>query len=355
MEAGLRLTARNGVCYPCGEAAGSGEADRMTAAQTTPTSGPGRIDAIDVARGCALVAMAIYHFTWDLEFFGHVPLGMTGIGGWKLFARCIASSFLFLAGVSLFLAHGRGIRWQGFWRRFAMVAGAALAISAATYFFVPDAFIFFGILHQIALASLLGLAFLRLPAWAVLVAALAVIAAPHYLRSALFDHPWWWWLGLSEATPRSNDFVPLFPWFGVVLIGVATAKLAKASGLLARLAQVRIGGAARPLALAGRHSLAFYLIHQPVLIACVWAYSQVFPATPRFPVLACEVSCKDTRDSAFCARYCDCLKVTLEGENALEGESMSNPGPELRTRLAEVAGMCTAEIDAGVPEAGGAQ
>lgn len=29
-----------------------------------------RILAFDVARGIALLAMASYHFTWDLEFFG---------------------------------------------------------------------------------------------------------------------------------------------------------------------------------------------------------------------------------------------------------------------------------------------
>ena len=173
-----------------------------------------RIDAIDIARGAALVAMAIYHFTWDLEFFGYLDPGMTAVGGWKLFARCIASSFLFLVGVSLFLAHGRFIRWPGFLRRFAMVAGAALAISIVTYIAVPGGFIFFGILHQIALASLLGLAFLRLPALLTLLIAAAVIAAPHYLRSEFFNPPWWWWTGLSASFPRSNDYVPVFPWFG---------------------------------------------------------------------------------------------------------------------------------------------
>ena len=61
-----------------------------------------------------------------------------------------------------------------------MVAGAALAISLVTYIAVPGGFIFFGILHQIALASLLGLAFLRLPAVLTLVAAALVIAAPQY-------------------------------------------------------------------------------------------------------------------------------------------------------------------------------
>src|SRR4030095_5183235 len=98
----------------------------------------------------------------------------------------IASSFLFLVGVSLLLAHGRGIRWRGFLIRFAMVAGAALAISLVTYIAVPGAFIFFRILHEIAVGSLLGLLFLRLPALFTLIVAAAVIAAPFYVRSALF-------------------------------------------------------------------------------------------------------------------------------------------------------------------------
>ena len=78
---------------------------------------PARITAIDAARGVALIAMAIYHFTWDLQFFGYLEPGTATTGGWKLFARCIASSFLFLVGVGLVLAHGHGIRWPGFGRR----------------------------------------------------------------------------------------------------------------------------------------------------------------------------------------------------------------------------------------------
>ena len=159
---------------------------------------PGRrIPTIDIARGVALVAMAIYHFTWDMEFFGYAEAGLTSVGGWRLFARGIASSFLFLVGVSLYLGHARGIRWPGFLRRLAMVAGAAIAISIATYIAIPGGFIFFGILHQIALASLLGLLFLRLPTIVTFLAAVAVIVAPFYLRSAFFDHPAWWWVGLS--------------------------------------------------------------------------------------------------------------------------------------------------------------
>ncbi|MCF3639770.1 DUF1624 domain-containing protein, partial [Rhizobium sp. TRM95111] len=80
-----------------------------------------------MARAMALVAMAIYHFTWDLEFFGYVEPGTAGTGGWKIFARLIAGSFLFLAGLGLVLGHGEGIRWHSFWRRLAKVGAAAAA------------------------------------------------------------------------------------------------------------------------------------------------------------------------------------------------------------------------------------
>jgi uncharacterized membrane protein len=318
--------------------------------------GKSRIEVIDVARGGALLAMAIYHFTWDLEFFGYIDPGTTAVGGWKLFARAIASSFLFLVGVSLVLAHGRGIRWRPFLIRLAMIAAAAAAISLVTWFAVPGGFIFFGILHQIALASLLGLAFLRLPWIVTLIAAALVIAAPHYLRSAFFDPPWLWWVGLSSADPPSNDYVPLFPWTGATLVGIAAAKLAGNLGLLAALGVVRPARWSSPFVLIGRHSLAFYLIHQPVLISLVWLFAQVFPAQvgpARASFIdACIATCEESRDGDFCPRYCACVLDRLEGENRLDEVFAGGQDAETVARLNEIAGACTIETDTMTPSAG---
>jgi uncharacterized membrane protein len=308
-----------------------------------------RITVIDAARGAALLAMASYHFTWDLEFFSYVAPGLTAFGGWKLYARCIASTFLFLVGVSLVLAHGRGIRWNGFWKRFAMVAGAAAAITLVTYIAVPQGFIFFGILHEIALASLLGLLFLRLPALLTLIVAALVIAAPHYLRSPAFDHPALWWVGLSTVDPRSNDYVPLFPWFGAVLAGIGVTKLARAAGILHRQADLSPGHWLRPLILAGQHSLAFYLIHQPVLIGCVWLFSQIAPATALSPqqafVSSCHASCQQVRDGAFCASYCGCMLGKLGSDDTLVRLDKGEVDAALQARIADLASTCTAETD----------
>lgn len=308
-----------------------------------------RILLVDALRGAALLAMASYHFTWDLEFFGYAAPGLTAFGGWKLYARCIASTFLFLVGVSLVLAHGRGIRWNGFWKRFAMVAGAALAITVVTRIAVPQGFIFFGILHQIALASLLGLAFLRLPALLTLVAAALVVAAPHYLRSPAFDHPWLWWVGLSTVDPRSNDYVPLFPWFGAVLTGIGVTKLAAAAGIPERLAALAPGRWLRPLVLAGQHSLAFYLVHQPVLIGCVWLFSQIMPPAALSPQQAftssCHASCRQVRDATFCTRYCGCMLGRLDDGDMLARLDRGDVDPALKARVADLASTCTAETD----------
>ncbi|MEM9574823.1 MAG: heparan-alpha-glucosaminide N-acetyltransferase, partial [Pseudomonadota bacterium] len=153
----------------------------MSVSQKSP-----RYLALDLARGIAILAMAIYHFGWDLSFFGYVTSAAVNEGPWKFFARGIASSFLVLVGIGLVLAHQNGIRWAGFWMRWLKIAGAALLITIATYYFTPDSFIFFGILHQIAFASLAGLLFLRLHLLALVALGIALIlVAPHLKLDAL--------------------------------------------------------------------------------------------------------------------------------------------------------------------------
>ncbi|MER2535871.1 MAG: DUF1624 domain-containing protein [Rhizobiaceae bacterium] len=315
-----------------------------------------RIELLDVARGVALVAMAVYHFTWDLEFFGYAEAGLAATGGWKVFARCIASSFLFLVGVSLILAHGETIRWRPFWTRWAMIVASAALITAVTWYATPATFIFFGILHQIALASLLGLLFLRLPAPLTLAAGAAVIALPFFFRAESFDQPWLWWTGLSPINPRSNDFVPLFPWFGAVLLGIAAGQVLVRTGWNERLARPAAPRVARPLLLAGRHSLAFYLIHQPVLIACLFLYAQVFPA-PEVPqearfTKACEASCLETRDNAFCPRYCGCMLQRLQTDGALEKLAAGDRSETFRSAVQDLAALCTGQTDDALTQGG---
>jgi uncharacterized membrane protein len=308
-----------------------------------------RIEAIDLARGGALAAMIVFHFAWDLEFFGYAPVGMTREGGWLLFARSIASSFLFLVGIGLFLAHSGGVRLRSYLRRLAMIAAAALAITTATWVAMPQGFIFFGILHQIALASVLGLLFLRLPALLTAAVAIFVVAAPHFLRHPFFDHPVWWWVGLSSVNPPANDYVPLFPWFGAVLLGIAAARIAVHFDLFDRLADWTPGAWSRPAQFAGRNSLVVYLIHQPILIGAIWLFAQVIPPAAQ-PISAsflpaCQAQCVTVREDAFCSAYCGCMLDAIEEAGIDETMWAGQQNDELSRWLEGTAMTCSMEAE----------
>lgn len=212
--------------------------------------------------------MAAYHGLWDLGFLQLTPQNFALTPAGRLAAHGIAGAFLLLVGVGLVLANGDGVRWRPFALRLARIGGAALLITLATWIAFPQSYIFFGILHCIAVSSVLGLPFVFLPAPVTALAATLVLVAPHVVAHPLLDVPELYFLGLGRGLPDTNDWVPLFPWFGMVLAGIALARIARpilAGSWLARW-QAR-NAVARGAAFAGRHSLAVYLVHQPALLA----------------------------------------------------------------------------------------
>ena len=209
--------------------AASGEADSKR-----------RAAVIDLLRGVAILAMVVYHFSWDLAFYRLIDVDVGLDPGWKFFARAIATTFLLLVGFNLVIAARNGFRWRPYLRRLAIIAGAAALVSLGTYWFLPDDFVFFGILHEIAAASVLALPFMAGPVWLSAIAAVVLIAGPWFLASPFFDTAPWLWLGLAATVPPTVDYVPIFPWFGVVLLGTVAARL-----VLARLATTGCGAGSR--------------------------------------------------------------------------------------------------------------
>ena len=242
------------------------------AVRTRPSSQRrNRIQLLDVLRGAAIVGVVVYHFCWDLNLFGFLTVDVTTHPAWVVFARLLAGSFMLLAGVSLALAHNDGVRWNAFWRRIALIGSAAAMISVATYFAFPEAFIYFGILHAIAVFSVVGLPFLRAPLALLLLAAVLLIGLPEYVRSDLLNSRFLAWIGLASSPPSSNDFVPIFPWLALPLIGIAIARLGLQSGWMENAGSAQLKRpAARALAWAGRWSLTIYLVHQPILLGLLY-------------------------------------------------------------------------------------
>jgi uncharacterized membrane protein len=330
-------------------------------ARTTEDSAPApasrslRLDLIDVLRGLALAAMVVFHSAWDLSTFDLISTDIGNHQGWQAFAKTIAASFLTITGVSLVLAHGNGFRRDSFMRRWLMVAGAALLVTLGTRIAFPDAYVFFGILHHIALASLLALPFLTLPVWAAAVAALLALTLPMVLALPVPGRVWLVWTGLTSIVPDSVDFVPLFPWFGCVLGGVAIAKLT--SGSLSTLKWQAADPVTKLVALAGRNSLLVYIVHQPILLGLIWLATQLLPVTgsvetmARFEVdcrKACIASAKGSvereRLEPVCLRACGCARLAAAEEPALvAGIASGRLNAEQTHRLNEISQVCARE------------
>lgn len=280
---------------------------------------PSRRPAIDVARGLALLAMAAYHGSWDATYFGLAGFDLLGDPLWLAARTAILSSFLLLAGIGLVLASRDGIDAGRFLRRLGRVAAGAAAVSAASYALFPDSPIFFGVLHHIAVASVIGLAFVRLPASVTLTAAAAAVLVGTTQGFPLFDNPWLRWIGLTSVAPDSNDFVPLLPWIGGVLAGIGLGRLRPGLG-----EGVAVNGrAARLLAFGGRHSLAVYLLHQPLLFGIAWAAAQLMPAETlavRSFQASCVASCERAGVAkATCTANCGCVQSELARNGLWEG------------------------------------
>lgn len=307
-----------------------------------------RLAVIDLARGLAVIAMVIYHLSWDLSWFGFVQWPVAQGFGWRLFAASIAGSFLFLAGVSLDLAHHEAIRWQAFWRRLATIAAAAAAVSLVTYFAFADSFVRFGILHSIAAASLIALPFARLPSWTVLAAALFFLTLPLWATSSVFDGPLWLWTGLGKTGFASVDYVPVAPWTGVTLAGLSLSKGFRKLGVWQKLSVLGFEGASgKGLRLTGRHSLTIYLLHQPVLYGLVWSAAQATPELDRAGnafVRNCTIACQDTYASpSACNSACTCTVDRLKTDGVWEDLNKDPLNQSLRQQMNETYAICLAE------------
>lgn len=228
-----------------------------------------RVLAVDVARGLAIAGVVLFHIVWDLEFTGIIS-GVAQHQIWLLFGRSLAATFMFLVGVSLVLAHNDTIHIKTFTRRLLLIALCASAITVITWFAFPASFIYFGILHAITAATLVGALFLRAGALANFTVGAIMLILPFLFDFSTFDTRWLAWTGFAERPPPSNDFVPIFPWVGVTFLGMASAKLFLSNR--DRAIQSRPGTRTWPvrtIVWMGNRSLLIYLVHQPILLTII--------------------------------------------------------------------------------------
>jgi len=309
-----------------------------------------RYPVIDLARGLALIAMMSYHFSWDLANVRLVDWGVASDPLWRGYAMAIASSFLFIAGLSLVLANGAEINWDRALVRLTKVGAGAIAVSIATYFVFPDAWVFFGILHMIFVGSLIGLGLRRLSPPLLVLLAIGALAVPHLLESPRFDAAPLAILGLAETPPISNDFVPLLPWLGPMLLGMAFGRALQLDWLTLT-SRPLFGRLGRGLAVLGRWSLTFYLLHQPILFGLALGLAKVLPVDPAIEratfVSECLAGCTDRGgDAAGCQRFCGCVASSVDQTDIWHTRG---PDESFGPMLATAAGTCSDDGEEDMP------
>ena len=228
---------------------------------------------VDFLRGVAIVLMVLYHLVFDLNYFAVYGIDVSS-GIWLAEARVAASLFLLLVGLSFTLSHSRAqlLGQEDRFRlrllkRSAWILSLALGVTLVTYLFIGKGFIVFGVLHFIGLSLLLAYPFLRLQSANIIFGLLFIIFGI-YLQSISVGFPWLLWLGLAPHDFYSVDYFPVFPWFGVILIGLGLgSQLYPGYRRKMDLPDLSRSPFVRALAFLGRNSLAIYLAHQPIIIA----------------------------------------------------------------------------------------
>jgi len=235
-----------------------------------------RVWKVDAARGIAIIMMVLSNGLFDLHLFAGCEACYSGF--WFLFARATAGLFILLVGVSLTLSYARAqeqgkASFRKYLFRGARIVGYGLLITAATWIFLPEGVILFGILHLIGISIILAYPFLRRKA-VNLVAGVGIILGGLLLQGVAVSFPWLLWLGLSPAGYYSVDYTPLLPWFGVALLGVFLGNALFPKGRQ-RFAVPDVAPiVVRVLTTLGRRSLFIYLVHQPIIVAVLFLVLQ---------------------------------------------------------------------------------
>ncbi|MDD5502249.1 MAG: heparan-alpha-glucosaminide N-acetyltransferase [Candidatus Thermoplasmatota archaeon] len=231
---------------------------------------------IDVLRSIAIILMVTYHVFYDLDFFGAYHIDKSS-GFWWLFPRAIATTFISLVGISLAISYSRerarkpeSSLFPKYLKRGLVVLSFGMGVTAATWIFLGDYFVKFGILHLIGVSIILAYPFLgkRLPA---IIAGASIILLGLLLKSADVSVPWLLWLWPMPKAFPSVDYFPVLPWLGAALIGVFIGGvLYSGNSRIFRLPDLSGRLLIRALQFLGRRSLAIYLVHQPAILAVLY-------------------------------------------------------------------------------------
>ncbi|MEE8565094.1 MAG: heparan-alpha-glucosaminide N-acetyltransferase [Candidatus Thermoplasmatota archaeon] len=237
--------------------------------------GKDRFWEIDFLRGFAIILMIFFHIIYDLNFFSITNFRIYS-GIILYIARLSASIFVVLAGISLSISYSKSKNWLKtndiilkFIKRGLKILFLGVIISVITWFYIPRGFVVFGILHFIGTSIILSLIFIRYRVINIIFGLLFIIVG-FYLKSLTFDFNILIPLGFIPNNFWTIDYFPLFPWFGIFLIGISIGNIIypdfKRKYEIKDLSKKLL---VKSFCFLGRNSLLIYFLHQPIIIGII--------------------------------------------------------------------------------------
>ena len=226
---------------------------------------------VDTVRGIAIIMVVVFHLFFDLDYLGILQSSMYS-GGWLVFQRIAASLFLALVGISLILRYQKISKkdhaniWKTYFLGGSKILFWGLVITLATFIFAREQFVIFGILHLIGVSIILAPLFLRFYYLNLVLGILSLLIG-NFIGNMVSSFKPLLLVGIPFEGFSSLDYFPLFPWFGIVLIGIFIGKF-----IYPYLKETKIENSSlvKGLTFLGRNTLPIYLIHQPLLLGVLY-------------------------------------------------------------------------------------
>jgi uncharacterized membrane protein len=237
-----------------------------------------RFIELDILRGVAIIMMVFLHILWDLDYFGILPLNKS-IYRLQFF---VPTLFFLLLGICLAVSFNKyhnkpkDVFYSHLMKRGLWIFNLGMVITVITLFAFPDRPILFGVLHCIGLSIILAVPLLRFKQYNLFLAA-GIISLGFLFGQFVINNPTILHLAIglhqSHIHQYTIDYFPLAPWMGVNLLGIALGSWLYADNKRRfRLPDLSQWKAFKAFSWLGQHSLAIYLVHQPVIAGSLMIY-----------------------------------------------------------------------------------
>lgn len=242
---------------------------------------------LDAARGIAIIGMLIFHFLATMVFFHIIPETEIFLKYYNTYVFG-TSIFVLLAGIAMVLRHER-MRVRGkddkayyhtLINRALLLLAIAMALTlvtwiAATLFINGERFIQFGFLHMLSISMLIAIPLLKFKKWN-LIFGLIIIAIGLIIIPDIPGTDWLAGFGIHgpEFLKHTTDYFPLFPWTGVLLMGVGIGNVFYPNGIRGFKLNYRPKKVLRTFAKLGNGTITLfiYLVHMPVFLVGFWIF-----------------------------------------------------------------------------------